>query len=426
MKNKDINSVLKKVWEQTTPSKEELNEIDRKLKKFLIELKKRIKKLKLNTGVFVGGSFAKKTMIKKKEYDVDIFLRFDKAYENAKLSGLTEQILKGIPKKKIHGSRDYFEVKVDKNLFFEIIPVRKVRNSKESENITDLSYSHVNYIRKKLKSKKILEDIKIAKAFCYANKFYGAESHIGGFSGYSLELLIYYYGSFVKFLKALHNEKNKVIIDIEKQFKNKREILMDLNAAKLSSPIVLVDPTYKHRNVLAALTNDTFNKLQREASNFLKNPNEIVFNEKKFNFEKISKEAKRKKLEFVLIKIGTKKQKGSIAGSKLKKFYGHLGKELEKYFEIKKRDFEYSNGKDAICFFVTKNKKEILIQGPEIPQKENVKKFKKAHKKTIVKSGRIYAKKKINFDTKEFLEAWSSKNKNKLKDMSIESFRILN
>ncbi len=425
MKSKNINSVLKKVLEQTTPPKDKLEEMENSLKKFLVELKKRIKKEKLDVEVFVGGSFAKKTMIKKKEYDVDIFLRFGKDYENAKLSKLAGQILKGIPKRKIHGSRDYFEVKVNKDLFFEIIPVRKVRSSKESENITDLSYSHVNYVRKKLRSKKILEDIKIAKAFCYANKFYGAESHIGGFSGYSLELLIYHYGSFVKFLKALHKVKDKVVIDIERQFKNKREILMDLNAAKLNSPIILVDPTYKHRNVLAALTSDTFSKFQREASNFLKNPNEIAFTEKKFNYEKISKEAKRKKLEFALIKIGTKKQKGSIAGSKLKKFYWHLGKELERYFEVKERDFEYSNGEDATCFFVAKNKKEILIQGPNNSQKENVKKFKKAHKKTIVKKGRIYAKEKFNFDLKEFLETWISKNKNKLKDMNIEFFRIL-
>ncbi len=422
----NINSVLKRVWEQITPSKEELKEIDSELKKFLIKLKKRIKNSKLDVEVFVGGSFAKKTMIRKKEYDVDIFLRFGKNYKNVELSSLTGKILKDFPKRKIHGSRDYFEVKINKNLFFEIIPVRKIRSSKESENITDLSYSHVNYVRKKLKSEKILDDVKIAKAFCYANKFYGAESHIGGFSGYSLELLIYHYGSFIKFLKALYKEKNKVIIDIEKQFKNKQEILMDLNAAKLSSPIVLIDPTYKHRNVTAALTNDTFDKFKKEAGNFLKNPNEIAFNERKFNFEKISKEAKRKKLEFVLLKIGTKKQKGSIAGSKLKKFYGHLGKELEKYFEIKKRDFEYSNSEDAICFFIVKNRKETLIRGPSKAQKENVKKFKKAHKKTIVKSGRIYAKNKINFNVKQFLETWDSKNKNKLKDMSIEFLRILN
>ncbi len=418
----NINSVLTKVSEQINPSKNELKEMEKKLKEFLDKLKKNSKKF--NVEIFVGGSFAKKTMIKKKEYDVDIFLRFDKKYENKELSKLTGQILKGIPKRKIHGSRDYFEVKVDKNLFFEIIPVRKVKNPKEAENITDLSYSHVSYVKKKLKSEKILQDVKIAKAFCYANKIYGAESHIGGFSGYSLELLIHHYGSFLKFLKTVSKEKNKIVIDTEKQFKNKQQVLMDLNAAKLDSPIVLVDPTYKYRNVLAALTNETFNDFKKVAINFLKNPSENFFIERKINFEKTMNDAKKKKLEFIQFNISTNKQKGSIAGSKLKKFHTHLAREIEKFFEIKGKGFEYSGINNADCFFVVKSKKEILIRGPESKQKENVKKFKKAHKRTVVKKGRIYSKKKINFDLKQFLESWSKKHRDKIKDMNIVDFKL--
>lgn len=419
-----VNFVLKKVLEKINPSEEELKEIEKKLKEFLVKLRKRIKASKLDVEVFVGGSFAKKTIIKKKEYDVDIFLRFDKKYKDEEISKLTGKILRNISKRKIHGSRDYFEIKINKILFFEIIPVKKVKNSKEAKNITDLSYSHVNYVKKKLRSKKILEDIKIAKAFCYANKFYGAESHIGGFSGYSLELLIYHYGNFLKFIKKLYKQKNKVIIDIEKQFKNKQEILMNLNAAKLNSPIILIDPTYKHRNVLAALNQETFKKFQRTCSNFLKNPSENFFTEKKINFEKIKKESKRKSLEFVLVDIKTNKQEGGIAGSKLKKFYIHLSREIEKFFDIKKRDFEYYNGQNANCFFVVKKKKEIIIPGPRLNQKESIKKFKKVHKQTFIKSGKVYAKNKINFDVKQFLEGWINKNKKKIKDMSIDSIKF--
>jgi tRNA nucleotidyltransferase (CCA-adding enzyme) len=93
--------------------------------------------------------------------------------------------------------------------------VKKISKPKEAENITDLSYSHVNYIKKRIKNKKILDEIRIAKAFCYATNTYGAESYIGGFSGYAIELLVYHYGSFLKFIKAISKlDGKKEIIDI--------------------------------------------------------------------------------------------------------------------------------------------------------------------------------------------------------------------
>jgi tRNA nucleotidyltransferase (CCA-adding enzyme) len=128
---------------------------------------------------------------------------------------------------------------------------------------------HVKIFNKKIKSKKILEEIKLAKAFCSANGTYGAESYINGFSGYALELLVYYYGSFEKFLKeAVKDRKDKLIIDIEKKYKNSKEILLQLNGSKLLSPIIVIDPTCKERNVLAALSYETYDKFKICAKNF--------------------------------------------------------------------------------------------------------------------------------------------------------------
>src|SRR6056297_87541 len=219
----------------------------KKVDDFIKKINKRIKKLGLNVEIYVGGSFAKKTLIKKRIYDTDIYFRFSQKYPDTSLTKLTKKILrwkKGLST--VHGSRDYFRVKINSWFQLEIIPVRKIDKIDEAKNITDLSYSHVKYINKKIKSQKILNEIKIAKAFCYASKTYGAESYIQGFSGYSLELLIYYYGSFVKFLKELSKKKKeKLIIDIEKKYKNKKRILLDINSSKLESPIILIDPTFK-------------------------------------------------------------------------------------------------------------------------------------------------------------------------------------
>jgi len=346
---KNINSILKEVLERVEPTKEELKDIGNLLEDFIKKLGKNIKTSKINAEIFIGGSFAKSTVIRKKDYDIDIFIRFDKKYKN--ISDLTKKILRNVKNiSLIHGSRDYFRIKASKDLFFEVIPVKKIKNPREAENIMDLSYSHVKYIKRKIKSEKILDDIRLAKAFCYGNNCYGAESYVNGFSGYALELLIYHYGGFLKFLRAMTKIKEQEVIDIEKYYKSKQRVLMDINAAKLQSPVVLIDPTYKQRNALAALSYETFRAFQKACKNFLKNPVIKAFEIEKIDFEKVRKNARRRGYEFILLEARTKKQEGDVAGSKLLKFYRHIGNEIEKYFKIKSRGFEY-NGKNRELFF---------------------------------------------------------------------------
>jgi len=372
-------------------------------------------------------------------------VRFDKKYENREISNLLEKALRGFKNiTKVHGSRDYFRLKISPNFFIELIPVKKIKNLKEAENITDLSYSHVKYINKKIKSKKLLDEIRIAKAFCYANKCYGAESYISGFSGYALELLIYYYKSFMKFIREMIKIKEQKVIDIEKHYRNKSIALMDINSAKLDSPIVLVDPTYKSRNALAALSYETFKEFQKACERFLKNPSKKFFKIEKIDLEKIKAEAKKKNYEFLLIEVQTKKQEGDVAGSKLLKFYRHLEFEIEDFFSVIKKGFNYNtgiweipvsqtskkkkkvrDGKKAFFFFVVKNKGEIIRAGPSLKNKKHVERFKKKHKKTFSKKGRIHAKKKINFTLRDFLNTWKNSNKKKLQEMSISGLRLL-
>ncbi|HEB47274.1 MAG TPA: hypothetical protein ENI22_02285 [Candidatus Pacearchaeota archaeon] len=426
-KRRNVNSVLKEVLQRVEPSEEELKIIGDSLHEFLNQLNKRLKALKINAEIFLGGSFAKATIIKKDLYDIDIFVRFDKEHKENELSKMTGRILRGIKNSSlIHGSRDYFRVNASKNLVFEIIPVKKIKNPKEAENITDLSYSHVNYIKRKLKNKKLLDEIRLAKAFCHANNCYGAESYIRGFSGYALELLVYHYGSFLKFIRAMSKIKDKKVIDIEKHYKNKNQVLMDINASKLYSPVILIDPTYKQRNVLAALSEETFKKFRKACHDFLKNPHPEMFESKKINLEKIRKNAKKRGYESVLLKAKTNKQEGDIAGSKLLKFYKHLIHETERFFEIKGRGFEYQGKKSARYLFVVKKKNEILISGPEINDKKNVRRFKKKHKKVFIKNKRFYSKEKTNVTLTTFIQDWKKKHRIRIKEMYITGLGIFN
>jgi len=425
-----VGQILKEVLNKVSPPKEDLNEIKDYLGKFLEQFNGEIKKKKMKIDVFVGGSFAKKTVIKKDSYDVDIFVRFDvEEFRDREISEVLRELIKssGYEPHEIHGSRDYFRLKPNDKFSLEIVPVMKVAKPSEAENITDLSYSHVKYINKKIKDSRILDEIKITKAFCYATGTYGAESYIHGFSGYAIELLVYKYRSFLNFAKAVvkSNGKEKIIIDIEKFYKNKNEVLMNINSAKIQAPIILIDPTFKQRNVTAALSEETFQKFKTACKEFLKKPSIKSFEIQLVNLEKIKSNALRKKFEFCLIEIKTDRQEGDIAGSKLLKFYNFLTNELTRYFEVKDSGFEYDGKHAGKIFVIVKSKKDVVFGGPRTDDKKNVSAFKKRHKKVFVKGKNIYAKEEFDFRMKDFLEKWKTKNYGRTIEMDVSEFNIL-
>lgn len=416
---KQVDKVLREVVKQIEPPTEQVSVAEKEIKKFVKEFKEVLKRAKVKANVFVGGSFAKGTVVLKDVYDADIFIRFDKQYGDEDISSLLKGLLKKWRPKVVKGSREYFQIEANDFLILEIIPVMKVRWPEDSKNITDLSYSHVKYVKDHAKTKAVVEGIKLAKAFTQAHNVYGAESYIRGFSGYGLELLVYYYKGFEKFLRAVAKADDKLIIDIEKHYKNKNEVLMNMNSSKLISPIVVVDPTFKERNALAALSDETFEKFKKVCQSFLKSPSVKAFEKQKKDLYKIKANAIKNKWEFILLEAITEKQEGDIAGTKLLKFYKHFGEELVNYFEVKDLGFSYAGGQSAKFFYVVKPKDKLLISGPSVKDLKNVQKFKKKHKKTFVKSGMLYSEEKLKLSIVDFVKKWKVKNKDKIKDMSV-------
>ena len=427
---RDINSVLKEALRMYKPSGQEIKEIEKPLRIFMKGLDEAFKKKKTKVQIFIGGSFAKKTLVKGGKYDIDIFLRFDGKYKNSDISEMACNALnslKNISAERIHGSRDYFRIDLGENFYFEIIPVISVSRPKDTENITDLSYYHVKYTDKKLKNTRIIDEIILAKAFCRANRVYGAESHIKGFSGYSLELLLCNYKTFLRFIKEISKSKKgeKIIIDIEKHYKNKNQIMMDMNSSKTESPIILVDPTYKQRNALATLSDETLDRFRAACKKFLKSPDIKFFIRQKADFDKPKAKSESRGEEFAIVEISTDVQEGAIAGSKLLKFYRLLFSRAKRFFEVKDSDFYYEDGKTAKFFISAKKREKEIIPGPPLENRAAVESFRKAHKKTVSKDGRIYAEEKIAFSLKEFIESWPEKNRKTMKDMYLTEIKVL-
>ncbi|MBI2047403.1 nucleotidyltransferase domain-containing protein [Candidatus Pacearchaeota archaeon] len=395
------------------------------------------KNLKIKADCFVGGSLAKGTIIKKDIYDLDIFVRFEKNQKEKKgkkqeedISKLLERILKAARLKyeKIHGSRDYFiiqdgkgkEKKTKNKIFFEIVPVLKIRTPKEAENTTDLSFFHISYIMKETKrNPKLADEIMLAKAFCHAQGCYGAESYIKGFSGYALELLVCNYRGFLNFIRHAAYSEGKIIIDKEKLYKNRQDILINLNEAKLQSPVVLVDPTFRERNALASLSAETFEKFKKSCADFLRNPSKKFFEKQETGINSLKKEAKRKKAQLIMLSCSTGRQAGDIAGSKLLKFFYFISSQIERYFDVSSRKFVYSQEKTARLYFVLKRKKQRILSGPPLNLHDNVKGFKKEHKNCFARNGRIYAKEKLDINFNQFFKNFKKQNAQRINDMGI-------
>ena len=421
-----IDDILKKEIEIIKPDKKELNSLKREVNEFILILREEIERKKINADVFVGGSFAKGTLIKKGKYDVDIFLRFDFRLEH--ISNILEDILQGVKKKirlavnKIHGSRDYFQIE-KKDLVFELIPVYKIKKPREARNVMDLSYFHINYAKRKLKDK-MKEQVLLSKQFCHAQKVYGAESYIGGFSGYGLECLIIHYKSFLNMLKDIVKIKERKIIDPQKFYKKTEDVLFSLNESRLQSPLILVDPIWKERNVLAALSKSSFEKFQKSAREFLIKPSLAFFQISDFNENKFKNSARES--EFLHLTLKTNKQEGDIAGTKMKKFSEFIEKKLSKYFDMINKEFIYSEGQEAEVYLIVKSKKELVLIGPPVNMLEHANAFKKKHKEIFEKAGFLHAREKINFSAREFLNRFIVEERKTMKDMGIVDVKIRN
>src|SRR3989344_2318012 len=168
--------MFSKVLDKIKPTKKEEQDTQVIVDGFL----KKVNSKLINAIAVVGGSFAKGTWLRG-QHDIDIFVLFNK---RDNMSMRLEVVIKSIFEKyeKIHGSRDYFIVDYC-GLSFELVPVLKIEKAEDAENITDVSPMHVEWVKDN-SNNKLNDEIRFAKCFMKANNCYGAETYVGGFSGY--------------------------------------------------------------------------------------------------------------------------------------------------------------------------------------------------------------------------------------------------
>ncbi len=387
------------------PSDKERADIKKQVNLFLKRLKN-VKQIKF----VIGGSYAKDTWLPGNR-DVDVFAKFN--YLKFRDKDISSYLFAELKKRfknveVVHGSRDYYHILINE-ILFEVVPVLDITKPEKALNVMDVSPLHVAYVKKKLKKK---DDVRKLKALLKAQKLYGAESYIKGFSGYVLEILVSYYGSFNNLIKKARNwDLKKEVIDPAKHYKSKEIALKSLNKSKVNSPLVLVDPVQKERNAAAALSADKYKAFIGLCKQF--DDSKSWFESKVLDVSSLSK-------EYLVLNVEPLDGKEDVILSKMVALLERIVR------EFKLHDFpvlDYGWDRKHFWFKVKPIEKKYKHYGPGLGRKEHVKAFKKKYpRKVKVEKEKVYVllDRKYN-DPKKFLRDLIKKDfvKDKVKKLNF-------
>ncbi len=392
MASKIQSAVLKKIL---TEIKSELRPSPQSEQKSLADVQAILKKINgglLDAKATLGGSGAKGTYLG--GFDADIFVLFDYQKYSEKSGALADILEKHLhkkfkPLKRLHGSRDYFQIRSG-SMTVEIIPILNIKEASNAKNITDVSPLHTAWVL----GHNHADEIRLTKQFCKSQNIYGAESYIGGFSGYVCEILTIYYGSFLLLAKNAGQWKEKTVIDPKNYYRGK-DVFKEINLSKLNSPLIIIDPVDKTRNAAAALCNEKFRRFVEACTQFLKTPSRDFFSKKSLSGVSLKSQFPH---AIIITITGSPKKTGKhdVVGSTLRKAYDYLLECLKKYgFTIRYSAWEWNTEKSALFYFVFENQplsKIIEVAGPPLSLNEHALQFKKIHADTAIRDGKLIAR----------------------------------
>ncbi|MBS7633470.1 hypothetical protein KEJ15_07655, partial [Candidatus Bathyarchaeota archaeon] len=180
---------------------------------------------------------------------------------------------------------------------------------------------------------------------------YGAEIKIGGFSGYLCELLVLQYKSFLNTLKAFADYKHRLIIDIERYYKNRETELKLL----FKEPLVLIDPVDKARNVASAVKPQRLYTFIAAARQFLEAPSYSFFYPREIiplSAEKLEEKLKKRGSSLLFVVFGKVKAVPDVLWGQLYKTLRSLERLLELHDFRILRASAWSNEDDLNVFII--------------------------------------------------------------------------
>ncbi|HIH75242.1 MAG TPA: CCA tRNA nucleotidyltransferase [Methanosarcina sp.] len=196
-------------------------------------------------------------------HDIDVFISFPEETPRKDLEKKGMEIAREVAKyaeyaEDRHAEHPYLNI-IYKGFDVDLVPCFRVASACQLKSAVDRTPFHNEFVKTRIEGRE--EDVLLMKQFMRGGGVYGSELKTQGFSGYLTELLIIYYGSFEKTVKAASSWKPGQKIDI-----------MQHSELEHTEPLVIVDPTDPRRNVAAALSLDKFCMFIDHCREFLKSP----------------------------------------------------------------------------------------------------------------------------------------------------------
>ena len=299
-----MDSILKKVLKDVTPTEKERKETGLVLEKVLKATEDVTTPRRLSH--VLAGSFVRDTwMPDKKEFDLFIMFPESTSREQLEKEGL--EIGKGIVKKLkgkhtiAYAEHPYVRARI-LGYDVDIVPAYGVKSAGNIKSAVDRTPFHNRWLSAYLPGE-LSKEVRLLKQFCKSLDIYGSDAKTQGFSGYLCELFIVHYNSFRSFLKVAEKwEAGEVFIDHMKHHKGQEDI-KEMRGRFRDQPLIVIDPVDPKRNVAAVISPENFTALVKACREFLKRPSLAYFfrPETRPSIKKLSKIMKERKTRLLLV-----------------------------------------------------------------------------------------------------------------------------
>jgi len=250
---------LEQVASKLEPSEEQRRFLEGRAAEVVLAIEKAVEMLGLSQvvkAVELQGSLARDTWLPD-DMDLDVFVLFDVGVRVEELPDVARRISEhaakelGASLETRYASHPYYVLKL-RELEVEVVPAYHVPSPAHIVSPVDRTPFHTRYVKEALSANPALRrDIRVFKKLLRNLGIYGAETWVGGFSGYLAELLVIYHGGLQRLLyEAARWKPGKIFIPPTEEALKFR-----------GAPLVVLDPVDSSRNAAAAVTRGALLKL---------------------------------------------------------------------------------------------------------------------------------------------------------------------
>jgi len=316
--------------------------------------------------VEVEGSVAKDTWIGR-DRDVDIFIIFPRGTTKDELKGVGIELAKagsGENWKLAYAEHPYVEASLE-GCTVDIVPSVEAAEGDALTTTVDRTPLHTKYIKGALNSKG-KDEVRMLKQFMKGIEVYGAELRIGGFSGYLCELLVVKFGTIEEVVTSAAAWGERAVVDVRGHYKG------DLALEAFDSPLVVIDPVDRRRNVAAAVTARSYSSFVSACRRFVKSPSiDFFFHEHKVPTEEELLEAiKESGSAYLAVVTGCPRVPSDILWGEVKRSLSKVSKLLSQNGFPVKDSAAWTDENEKVVLMLELDRSEVgaamLHDGPRV------------------------------------------------------------